>query len=237
MFQHLQRRHLQPEQMDAPDLAPDQHRKALAGLNRTHRFSGMVNRFWRQIRGSLQRHSESPDPTRISDIGCGDGFLLRQIAKRAKSAGFRVQLSGIDFSPTAIDLASQNAREETLDIAFEQMDVTKDSIPTTDILINSLFLHHFEDQQILRILENFKSATKRLMMIEDLERTRWGYCLCYVAIHTLSRSPIVHYDGMRSVEGALTRDELSAYLRRAQLADATVMRRWPERLVVHWEPC
>ena len=44
-----------------------------------------------------------PSPQRILDVGCGTGYLLRQLAERAPEA---IELAGIDPAPAMIDTAS-----------------------------------------------------------------------------------------------------------------------------------
>jgi 2-polyprenyl-3-methyl-5-hydroxy-6-metoxy-1,4-benzoquinol methylase len=170
------------------------------------------------------------------DVGCGDGYLLRQIGRKAKSANLAVELVGADMSRVALDLAQEKSIAEGLELQTHQVNLLTQELPPADIVINSLFLHHFTEDQIIVVLEKFKTATKRLLIVEDLRRTALGYGLCYVSCRLLTSSPIVHYDGMRSVEGALKISELEKLMKRARLDAASVTRRWPQRFVIQWIP-
>lgn len=237
MISHLANRNLQDELMDDPSLPKDQHDHALRGLTRIHQFSGLVNRFWKPIQQYLKTNAQrSPDAVvRIMDVGCGDAYLLRQIGRKAKAAGLAVELVGADMSAVALELAKQKSATDGLDLQTQQVNILTEQLPPADIVINSLFLHHFTEDQIVAVLKKFKSATKKLMIVEDLRRTSLGYVLCYVCGHILTRSPIVHYDGMRSVEGALRVSELEELMKQSGLDAAQVTRRWPERFVIQWE--
>jgi hypothetical protein len=50
----------------------------------------------------------------------------------------------------------------------------------------------------------------------------------------LSRSPVVHVDGPRSVAAAFTPAEALDLAQRAGLTGATVVRRWPCRFLLTW---
>jgi len=234
LISHLANRNLQDELMDDPD----QHDHALRGLMRIHQFSGLVNRFWKPIEQHLKTNAQrsSDAPLRVMDVGCGDAYLLRQIGRKAKAAGLAVELVGADMSAVALGLAKQKAAAAGLDLQTHQVNILTEELPPADIITNSLFLHHFTEDQIVAVLKKFKNATKKQMIVEDLRRTSLGYVLCYVASHLLTRSPIVHYDGMRSVEGALSIIELEELMKQAGLDSAQVTRRWPERFVIHWMP-
>jgi len=130
--------------------------------------------------------------------------------------------------------AKEKAKSSGLELNVQQVNVLTQELPPADIIINSLFLHHFTEDQIAKVLAKFKSAAKELMIVEDLRRTVFGYVLCYVCGHLLTRSPIVHYDGMRSVEGALSVVELKSLMQPTGLDTAQVTLRWPQRFVIQW---
>ena len=236
LFAHLANRNLQDELMDDPSLPQDQHDHALRGLTRIHQFSGLVNRFWKPIQQHLKEKAQaSPEAVvRIMDVGCGDAYLLRQIGRKAKAAGLAVELVGADMSSQALELAKEKAKSSGLELNVQQVNVLTQELPPADIIINSLFLHHFTEDQIAKVLAKFKSAAKELMIVEDLRRTVFGYVLCYVCGHLLTRSPIVHYDGMRSVEGALSVVELKSLMQPTGLDTAQITLRWPQRFVIQW---
>jgi hypothetical protein len=50
----------------------------------------------------------------------------------------------------------------------------------------------------------------------------------------LSRSPIVHFDGPVSVQGAFQMQEVQTLAVRAGLLEATLRRSWPERYLLSW---
>jgi ubiquinone/menaquinone biosynthesis C-methylase UbiE len=53
----------------------------------------------------------APAPRRILDVGCGTGYLLRQLAARAPDAA---ELAGIDAAPAMIETARAAADDDRL---------------------------------------------------------------------------------------------------------------------------
>jgi 2-polyprenyl-3-methyl-5-hydroxy-6-metoxy-1,4-benzoquinol methylase len=135
----------------------------------------------------------------------------------------------------AIQFASQRANELNADVSFQAIDVLNDALPSRfDVLTCSLFLHHLDESDALRLLRKMGRAAERMVLVNDLARSPIGYVLAWAGTRLLSRSPIVHFDGPVSVEGAFTPSEALALAERAGLHGATVRRRWPFRYVLRW---
>lgn len=218
--------------MDDPGLDSAKHQKALAGLARTHRVTMTARQLWKSI---LDLGSGLPTgPIAILDAGCGDGFILQQIHALARSYNRRVSLIGCDFSETAIKLARRSADRKQIQIEFHECDVLTDDLPPADIVISTLLLHHFNNRQVVDILTRFDAAAKTAVIIQDLVRTRLGYVLCLVGTRILSRSPIVHVDGLLSVKAAFSFEEMEQIVRRAGIDHARIFRQWPERISIVW---
>ena len=74
--------------------------------------------------------------------------------------------------------------------------------------------------------------TARLVLVNDLERSAPNFAMVYAASRLVSRSPVVHVDALLSVRAAFTPGEVRALAERAGLTGATVVRRWPCRLLL-----
>ena len=189
---------------------------------------------WRPIQKLIA--DERLSQLSIMDVGCGDSLLLRQLYHRALRQGCELHLIGCDFSARALELSSLACQSEHVPIELHQVDVTTQPLPTTaDVVINSLFLHHFEPTDVVRILASMSAASQRLVIIEDLLRSRLGYALCWLGVRLLTRSKVVHIDGPLSVRAAFTLDEIGELLSQAAWSGARVVQRWPERFVIQYQ--
>jgi 2-polyprenyl-3-methyl-5-hydroxy-6-metoxy-1,4-benzoquinol methylase len=219
--------------MDQPGLDQQQHRQALVALERINRLSLSAGIFWPAV--TRLAHRLHGRPCRILDLATGGGDILRDLWRRGRKYGIELSLSGCDISPVALEYAEQQAKVAQTEVRFFQCDVLNGDIPGEyDAVITSLFLHHLEEEQAIAVLRRMANASRHLLLVNDLERGVLGFLLAWFGSHLLTRSPIVHFDGPRSVEGAFTMNEALALAHRAGLTSATIGRRWPFRYLLTW---
>ena len=233
LLQPLAQRHRQPEWMDMPDVDPLAHSQALQGLRRINAFSGAVGSLFAPIR-CLSRESGGR-PLRVLDLACGGGDNTTALALRARREGLALQVEGCDLSPQAVAIATRSAEERALGTRFFQADALHDPLPDDyDVILCSLFLHHLEEDQAVELLRRMAGASRCLVLVNDLIRSPLGYGLAWAGCRLLSRSPIVHFDGPVSVQGAFQLAEVRALATRAGLEGAELRRSWPERYLLSW---
>lgn len=232
----LRARDRRPELMDDPALPPDRHRRALAGLARINRWTGAANLLWpplKRLAAGLTR------PLRVLDVATGSGDIPLSLARRADRAGVPMDLSGCDISTTAVAEAAVAARRQfTGDWLphFFVHDVLRDPLPAGyDAVICSLFVHHLDEADAIRLLARMKAATDRLVLVNDLARGRFNFCAVWFASRVLSRSRVVHTDGPLSVRGAFTVPEMKSLAEAAGLAGGVVKGKFPCRQLLTWE--
>jgi hypothetical protein len=77
-------------------------------------------------------------------------------------------------------------------------------------------------------------AAERLLLVQDLRRTRLGYILAWATLRVLTTSDVARTDGPTSVRAAFTVAEARRLTERAGLEGAEVSRCWPERFTIRW---
>lgn len=218
--------------MDQPGLDVAEHDLALRGLARVNWFSRSAAIFWPVMRELARQQSGTP--LRVLDVACGGGDVTVALTKRARVEQLAVQMSGCDFSETALAIARRRADEARESIEFFSHDVLKDPLPAKfDAVICSLFLHHLDEADAIRVLQSMSQAG-RAVLVNDLARSRAGYLLAVVGTRLLSRSRIVHVDGPLSVAGAFTPEEAWQLCEHAGLSGTTLSRHWPQRFLLTW---
>jgi len=229
----LRDRVLEPEDMDDPALATEHLHGALSGLSRLNFVSNSVRIVWRPIR-RLARDLKT-DRLRVLDIATGAGDVPIALWKRAQRAGLSLDIHAIDFSPRSIDFARRRAEQAKTPVAFERRNALTDELPSGfDVVMCSLFLHHLNNHDAVSVLRRMAATARRLMLVSDLRRNRFGLSLAFAAGHLLSRSPVVHRDAVRSVRAAFTPSELREMANQAGLGDVAIARRWPARMLLIW---
>ena len=232
----LQHRQRQPELMDQPGLSEAEHRQALAGLRRVNLLSTSVSKIWSALRAWVPTDPQHP-PLRVLDVACGGGDVAIRLSARARQHQIPITIDGCDLSPTALQLARETSQRAGLPgMEFFSQDALREPLPQDyDIIMCSLFLHHLDEGDALKLLRAMSTAARKAILIDDLQRTRWGYVLCWVGCRILTRSKIVHTDGPLSVQGAFTIPEVQSLADQCGLHGARIQRHWPQRFLLSWE--
>lgn len=233
LLHDLSQRDRQPELMDDPALAESLHRQALRGLERVNRISGIASLLWRSIRPLCE--SDRSRTIRVFDVGCGGGDITVGVWRKARQAGFPLRIGGCDISPKALRMSTERAQRAGAEAEYLSVDILSDPLPRGwDVMYCSLFLHHFDEAQGVRLMRNMAQNSERLVLVNDLIRDRLGYFLCWWGVRILTRSPIVHVDGPLSVRAGFQPQEVLRMADDAGMPDAKITRHWPQRLLMSW---
>jgi SAM-dependent methyltransferase len=226
-------RRLQPELMDQPGLDPIEHSRALEGLRRINLLSRTGAMLWPAITNRIP--AGPGKPIRILDLASGGGDVPISLMRRAISDRRAIQIEGRDLSPEAVRIAQARADSLGLPVRFSVLDALRDPIPAGfDVITCTLFLHHLREEDATLLLRKMATATSRLVLVDDLIRSRLGYALAAVGCRLLTSSRIVHFDGPASVGAAYRISEACELAERAGLSDATLTRHWPSRFLLSW---
>lgn len=114
------------------------------------------------------------------------------------------------------------------------LDALDGALPDADIVVNSLFLHHFDADDVIRILRAMRKAARLAVGVSDLRRTRTGLAVVAAASRVVTRSPVVHHDGAASVRAAHEPEEMRVLAARAGLEGAVVEIADPVRWRLWW---
>jgi len=223
-------RHRLPELMDDPALEAAAHRAALAGLARINRISGAADAVWSALRPMLERGR----PIRLLDVACGGGDVLAGVLRRAAADGYAARGVACDISPVALETAAERATAAGAAVETLQRDALNQPLPgDADAAFCSLFLHHLGRADVVRLLARLGEAAP-VLVVDDLVRSPAAWVAAWAGTRVLSRSPIVHVDGPRSVRAAFTPAELRDMADDAGLRGAAVVGRWPFRMLLTW---
>lgn len=223
-----------PELMDDPAIDAARHDAALRDLTRINHWSRSADILW----PALKEACHAAGSLSVLDVAAGAGDVVIELARRAESENLGITFDACDISPHALRHAERACAESRLrrPIHFFPHDVLGTPLPGTyDAVICSLFLHHVPGERVPYFLNNLATAARRLVLVNDLERSRLGLALAWLGTRVLSRSPIVHTDGPRSVRAAFTLDEASQAAEAAGMRGARGERHWPCRFLLRWD--
>lgn len=228
-------RRRRPELMDQPGLDDREHARALQGLGRINVVSRTAAALWPSLANLAREQDPASGPLRVLDLATGGGDTAVALANRAERSGLAIEVEGCDVSPQAVAIARERAANRGSRVRFFALDALAGPIPEGyDVLICSLFLHHLDEAEAVLLLGRMAAVARRLVLVDDLARSRVGCWLAWLACHALSRSPVVRYDGPVSAAAAFTPAEALDLARRAGLEGATIRRHWPQRFLLSW---
>jgi SAM-dependent methyltransferase len=226
-------RQRQPELMDQPGLDMAEHARALDGLRRINRVSRSAAIYWPELRRLAE--TQAGRPLRVLDLASGGGDVPISLALRAMRAGLAMHFEACDKSSDAMRFASDRAAARGVAIHFFRLDVLADEVPAGfDVIISSLFFHHLDGCEAVRLLQKMACAAGELILINDLLRGPIEYAMAWAGCRLLSRSPIVRHDGPVSVSAAFTMPEVRELARQAALDGIQLTRHWPGRFLLSW---
>lgn len=168
----------------------------------------------------------------VADLGCGGGYTLMHMADWAKKEAVEVRFIGIDANEHIIQFAKNNTAAYP-QITYLIEDIFSPSFQKKqfDIIHCSLFTHHFTDEELVKLLKNWRKQAQVAIVINDLHRHTVSYYFTKWIIRALSKSAMVRYDSVLSVRRSFTRSELQHILKKAGISHYTLKWKWAFR----WE--
>ena len=169
-------------------------------------------------------------PVTIVDVGCGNGDMLRALAEFGARRGLKLQLIGIDANEYTIGHARKLSAEYA-NISYRCDDIfgkVRDEM-TCDIVLCTLTMHHFKDNEIETLMRKFLECTSTGIVINDLHRNAVAYylfkALCFVfRLNKMSRD-----DGLVSILRGFKRKDLQQFSEKLQLKKYSIRWKWAFR--------
>ena len=186
-------------------------------LRRVHRAMGTRKIILHALKAMKLARLEV-EPLRVLEIGAGDGSLMLGVAQELASAWPKVALTLLDRQAlvTPATMASYQAVGWT--VATDVGDVLEWAARDTDtpahaparwhLVVANLFLHHFEGEQLARLIQAIAKKSDRLLACEP--RRDW---LALVGSHLtgmIGANAVTREDAVLSVHAGFNGNELSA---------------------------
>jgi ubiquinone/menaquinone biosynthesis C-methylase UbiE len=212
----------EPELMDRPDVNKKWLREELETLERLNRLGGhgLMLKYMEYLLGSKKANS-----LRVLDLATGAADVPRAIVAWARKSGTRIQVTAVDGNEEVLRSAREWCRDWP-EIHLERCDLLE--IPyereSFDIVLCSLALHHFTDENAVRILRKMNEIARIGFALNDLQRNWLTIWTSELLARTVMRSPIVRNDGPQSFRAAFTVRELRGMAEEAGMKNFRVKR-------------
>lgn len=223
----LKYRSTELELMDDLNLSGEELRKNLAELEVINNWLGGH----KVVLSALEKLQIQPEHTlHIADIGCGGGDTLKSIANWARRKSISITLEGIDANDFMVQYARKCCANYP-EISINQYNVFSEAFAqqTYDVLVCSLFCHHFTDEQLVRLFGQLYRQADKMVIINDLHRHWLAYYSIKYITAVFSGSRLVKNDAPLSVWRAFKKQDLKRLMQQAGIKNYTLKWMWAFR--------
>lgn len=229
----FKQRATEPELMDDLTLATDDLRQNLRELEFINRWLGghdVVRNAMNQLLTPPFLASFPQNRLKIADLGSGGGDTLRMVAQWARQRKLPVELVGVDANAFMLNY-SASLSQSYPEISYRQADVFSEdfSRQAYDVVICSLFLHHFTDDALATLLAQLHRQVRVAVLINDIHRHPLAYYSIKWLTQAFSRSYLVKNDAPLSVRRAFTRKDWQRILAKAGIQEYRLRWKWAFR--------
>ena len=213
--------------MDRPQPVTRELERDLANLRSFNRWFGSH----RLIRHFLRLWLTPNGKARVLDIATGSGDIPRLIVDHARRQNVLVQIDAIDQQESTIAIArGLSAAYPEINFycadLFEwnlspglKLDGLKPSSFPYDMVLCSLALHHFSNDDAVRVLQKIRDLSTARILVADLRRARWLSCAVYFVTATMYRDEMTKTDARLSAARAFSFLEMRKLAERAGWKD------------------
>lgn len=208
IFASFAKRSYERERIDDLDMTGDELEHNLRDLSLIFVFLGGQS-ILSGVKKLLKGYPQNGQPISIVDWGCGGGDNLRLIARWARKRNIKVKLVGVDANQTVINFARKHSKAYA-EIEFEYGDCLAPEFQQRkyDITINSLFLHHFDDEHLEAMIPAMSRMSTIGVVCNDLQRHPLPYFLYKLWVWISRASNLTREDGLLSIKRSFVRKEL-----------------------------
>jgi 2-polyprenyl-3-methyl-5-hydroxy-6-metoxy-1,4-benzoquinol methylase len=228
MIVDTQYRTQEAEIMDDFSLQGEELREALDQIARINQLLGGNKVTLEGVKKVIQ--SSKAKTITIADIGCGNGDMLRMLSEFAQKNKLDFKLIGIDANDFTINYAKKLSVAYP-NIDYQCVDIFSEDFKTLkfDIILCTLTLHHFTNEQILNIITTFRDNAKTGIIINDLHRSKLAYRLFELICFIFKLNRMSRQDGLISILRGFKKNEIEEFSKKLNLKNYNINWKWAFR--------
>jgi 2-polyprenyl-3-methyl-5-hydroxy-6-metoxy-1,4-benzoquinol methylase len=158
---------------------------------------------------SFIRHWIKPaDKLRVVDLATGSGDIPRLIVDYARKISARVEIDALDRQPATLEIARRLSADYP-EISYREANILEwNSVEAYDVALCTLALHHFSNEDAVRLLRRCCQLSKRYVLVSDLRRSFSLIAGVYLLTALIFREPMTRYDARLSALRAFSFSEM-----------------------------
>jgi 2-polyprenyl-3-methyl-5-hydroxy-6-metoxy-1,4-benzoquinol methylase len=188
------------EMMDRPQPVSGELERDLKRIRQLNRWFGS----YCLIFGFMRRWIKPGDKVRIADLATGSGDIPRLIVSYARKIGAKVEIDALDRQPAILEIARKLSPDYP-EISYVNANILEcDSAKTHDIVLCTLALHHFSDEDAVSVLRRCAELSRKFVLVSDLRRGFLATVGVYLLTALIFREPMTRYDARLSAARAFS---------------------------------
>jgi 2-polyprenyl-3-methyl-5-hydroxy-6-metoxy-1,4-benzoquinol methylase len=219
----------EPETMDDFAMEGEILRDALDKIAKINQLLGGNQLTLRGVQELIKNISKTTTIT-IVDVGCGNGDMLRTLADYGLKKDLNFQLIGIDANNFTVNHAQQLSQNYP-NIRYQCEDIFDKSFGELkyDIVLCTLTLHHFKDNEIIQLLNVFNANSNIGIVINDLHRSVIAYRLFQALCLVFRLNKMSREDGLISILRGFKKVELVHFSEKLNFSNYKIQWKWAFR--------
>jgi 2-polyprenyl-3-methyl-5-hydroxy-6-metoxy-1,4-benzoquinol methylase len=199
------------ELMDRPQPVSAELERDLLNLRRLNRYFGS----YRLVLKFVRRWIKPGDRLAIVDLATGSGDIPRLIVDHARRIGARVEIDALDRQAATLEIARKLSAGYP-EISYAEANILEsDPGKAYDLVLCSLVLHHFSEEDAVRVLERCRELSRKFVLVSDLRRGLVATAGVYLLTAVIFREPMTRYDARLSAARAFSFAEFHEFARQA----------------------
>src|SRR5438093_25626 len=199
------------ELMDRPQPVSAELERDLENIRQLNRWFGS----YALISLFLSRWIKSGARLRIVDLATGSGDIPRLIAEYGRKVGAELRIDVLDRQSATLEIAKKLSVNYS-EISFVEGNILEWSAAEPyDLVLCTLALHHFSEEDAVRVLQRCRALSRKFVLVSDLRRGWLATLGVRLLTATMFREPMTKYDARLSAARAFSFSEMSQLARRA----------------------
>lgn len=199
------------EMMDRPQPVSPELERDLERLRQLNRWFGS----YRLISFFMRRWIMPGAHMRVVDLATGSGDIPRLLVNHGRRIGAQIVVDAVDQQAATLEIA-RTLSAGYPEISYHEANILEwDCTQGYDIALCSLVLHHFSDDDAVKLLRRCRALSNRFVLVSDLRR---GFLLrtgVYTLTALIFREPMTRFDARLSAQRAFSFAEMRELATRA----------------------
>jgi 2-polyprenyl-3-methyl-5-hydroxy-6-metoxy-1,4-benzoquinol methylase len=192
------------EMMDRPQPLSPELERDLDRIRQLNRWFGSYH----LVLSFIRRWITPGVQLRVVDLATGSGDIPRLIVDHSRSIGARVEIDAVDHQLATLEVARRLSVGYP-EISYIAADILKwCPVEPHDMVLCTLALHHFSDEDAVKVLRRCSELASKFVLVSDLRRELFLKAGVGVLTALIFREPMTRHDTRLSAARAFSFSEM-----------------------------